>query len=394
MPRKASSKPSKKETAKITPLFDYRQKTPTLTLEEKNKKLEQLVEIISRGKYQWEATFDAITAPVMIVTQDYQIERANVNLAAISGEDITNVVGKTCYEVFAKRKDPCENCPLKETISQNTPSSKWLGTKIEKREYEAHAYPYVLEGIGANAAVMYYRDVTEERRFRREAIQQEKMAAIGLLAGGIAHEINNPLGGILAFTQLLIRDAQDDKRLLRDLKEIENAAVRCKKIVSDLLDFSRTSKEREKCLVDVHQLLDKVILFIEGDLKSLNIELIVEREEDLPQIMANPDRMKQIFLNLLTNACHAMPKGGVLTIKISAENHKGVRVAISDTGEGIEKSELNKVFEPFYTTKAPAKGTGLGLSIAYRIVKEHDGTIEVESELGKGATFTINFPKA
>lgn len=393
MPRKVSSRANKKETAKITPLFDFRQKKTAPNLEEKTRKLEELIEIISRGKYQWEATFDAITAPVMIVTKDYQIERANINLAAISGEDITNVVGRTCHEVFAKRKKPCENCPLKETISQNAPSYKWLESKIANREYEAHAYPYVLEGRGTDAAVMYYRDVTEEKRLRREAIQQEKMAAIGLLAGGIAHEINNPLGGILAFTQLLIRDAQNDKRLLRDLKEIENAAIRAKKIVSDLLDFSRTSKEKEKCLVDVHRLLDKVIPFVEGDLKSLNIELVVEHEEGLPQIMANPDRMQQIFLNLLTNACHAMPKGGVLTIKMSSDDNKGVRIIIADTGEGIEKDELNKIFEPFYTTKAPSKGTGLGLSIAYRIVKEHDGTIDVESELGKGTTFTIKFPK-
>jgi two-component system NtrC family sensor kinase len=363
-------------------------------LEERMRKLEQLVEIISRGKYQWEATFDAITSPVMIVSKDYHVERANVSMAHISGEDITKVTGRQCYEVFAGRREPCEGCPLRHAIASDSPAAQILSNKIRKKDFEAHAYPYVLEGRGTNAAVMYYRDVTEERRLQQEAIQQEKMAAIGLLAGGIAHEINNPLGGILAFTQLLMRDAKDNDALLRDLKEIECAAVRCKKIVSDLLDYSRVSKEKEKCLLDVNSLLEKVLPFISGDIKSLNIELVFDKAKKIPQILGNPDRIQQIFLNLLTNACHAMPKGGVLTLKTAADDNKGVVVSVSDTGIGISRDDLNKIFEPFYTTKEASKGTGLGLSIAYRIVKEHNGTIDVESELGQGTKFTVCFPAA
>lgn len=363
-------------------------------LEEKMKKLEQLLEIISRGKYQWEATFDAIMSPVMIVSGDYHVERANVSMAHISGVDITKVSGRQCYEVFAGRKEPCEGCPLRHAIAGDSPAAQVLSSKIRKKDFEAHAYPYVLEGRGTNAAVMYYRDVTEERRLQQEAIQQEKMAAIGLLAGGIAHEINNPLGGILAFTQLLMRDAKDNDGLLRDLKEIESAAIRCKKIVSDLLDYSRVSKEKEKCLLDVNSLLEKVLPFISGDIKSLNIEIIFEKARRVPQIMGSPDRIQQIFLNLLTNACHAMPKGGILSLKTSVDDNKGVIVTVSDTGVGITREEINKIFEPFYTTKEASKGTGLGLSIAYRIVREHGGTIHAESEPGKGTKFVVCFPAA
>ncbi len=363
-------------------------------LEERIKKLEQLVEIISRGKYQWEATFDAITSPVMIVSKDYNIERANVSFAKISGHDITKIIGRLCYEVFAGRSEPCMGCPLKETISTDAPVSCLLTNKIRKRDFEAHAYPYVLEGNGVDAAVMYYRDVTEEIRLQQEAMQQEKMAAIGLLAGGIAHEINNPLGGILAFTQLLMRDVKDNDALLHDLKEIECAAMRCKKIVSDLLDFSRISKEKEKCLVDINPLLEKVLPFISGDLKSLNIDLIFNKAKKLPQILGNPDRIQQVFLNLLTNACHAMPHGGTLRLKTEADDNKSVVVTIADTGVGISPDDLNKIFEPFYTTKESSKGTGLGLSIVYRIIKEHNGQIYVESKLGKGTKFTVHFPVA
>jgi len=362
------------------------------SLKEKAQKLEKLVEIISRGKYQWEATFDAITVPVQIVSKDFRIERANTSFASFSGKNITDVVGSHCYEVFAGRKKVCDGCPLGQAVSNDSPQMQELSDRVRDRQFVAHAYPYILEGKKPDAAVMYYHDITEECRLQQEAIQQEKMAAIGLLAGGIAHEINNPLGGILAFTQLLLRDKKDNDLLFRDLKEIENAAVRCKKIVSDLLDFSRVSKERENCLVDINTLLDKVFPFIRGDLQALNIKFEFERAKTLPQIKGNPDRLQQVFLNILTNACHAMPKGGSLTVKTSVEVSRNVCITISDTGVGIPPEDITRIFDPFFTTKEPLKGTGLGLSIAYRIVKEHGGMIRVKSEVGKGSTFTIHLP--
>ena len=392
MAKKTSSK------RKNTHLSDFRQKKDLSALYEamqvRAEKLERLVQIISRGKYQWEATFDAITAPVQIVTADYRIERANVGLASIGGRNITDVVGNHCYEVFAGRNSVCEGCPLKDAISNDSPVSQELCSPVKGRQFVAHAYPYILEGKKPDAAVMYYHDITEECRLQQESIQQEKMAAIGLLAGGIAHEINNPLGGILAFTQLLMRDVKDNELIANDLKEIEGAAIRCKKIVSDLLDFSRVSKERENCLVDVNVLLDKVFPFLKGDLQSLNIEVDFKPSKHLPEVKANPDRLQQVFLNVLTNACHAMPKGGKLSVKTLVDACNRVVIKISDTGVGIPKEGLFRIFDPFYTTKEPSKGTGLGLSIAYRIIKEHGGNIEVQSELGKGSTFTIYLPIA
>ena len=386
-------KPSRK---KNTPLSEIRQtrdiQSQCSGLKQKVEKLERLVGIISRGKYQWEATFDAITSPVQIVTSDYRIERANISLAAVGGRNITEVVGCHCYEVFAGRNSVCEGCPLKQAINNDQAVTQELCLRIKSRQYVAHAYPYILEGRRPDAAVMYYHDITEECRLQMEAIQQEKMAAIGLLAGGIAHEINNPLGGILAFTQLLMKDAKDNELFIKDLKEIESAAIRCKKIVSDLLDFSRVSKERENCFVDVNILLDKIFPFLKGDLRSLNVELVFKPTRNIPEVKANPDRLQQVFLNILTNACHAMPRGGTLSVKTGVDVCKRVIIRISDTGVGIPDEELPRIFDPFYTTKEPSKGTGLGLSIAYRIIKEHGGNIEVQSEIGKGSTFTISLP--
>ena len=238
--------------------------------------------------------------------------------------------------------------------------------------------------------------MTEEQRLQQEIVQQEKMAAIGMLAGGVAHEINNPLGGIVAFTQLILRNVKkEDDQLKSDLKEIEGAAMRCKRIVADLLEFSRVSKERKKLMCHLKDVFEKVIPFVHAEMKNLNIHFELHAEENLPAIAAESDRLQQVFLNLLTNACHAMPKGGSLTVDMRTSSSKNdVVVSVIDTGEGIAAEHLSKIFDPFFTTKDPGKGTGLGLSICYRIIREHGGSIDVESELGKGTTFRMTLPKA
>jgi len=317
--------------------------------------------------------------------------RANLSLAAICERDIATIIGKRCFEVFAGRSEPCEGCPLPAAIEADAQRIGALGGEVGKREFEASAYP--LGAGGAGQAVMYYRDVTEQRRLQREVIQQEKMAAIGMLAGGVAHEINNPLGGILAFTQLMKRDAKDDPRLIGDLTEVEDAAIRCKKIVSDLLDFSRVSKDHDLKPVDVNALLENVFPFIQCEMRSLNVELKFRGQPNLPNVMGTPDRLQQVFINLMTNACHAMPKGGRLTVDTSAEpGGRSVIVKVTDTGSGMSRDISDRIFDPFFTTKEPGKGTGLGLSISYRIVKDHGGEITCESQEGSGTEFIVRLP--
>ncbi|OGQ04117.1 MAG: hypothetical protein A2W61_04775 [Deltaproteobacteria bacterium RIFCSPLOWO2_01_44_7] len=389
---------SQEEPTKQPPL--NRLSKPELTILCKDlfkrlQELEQLVGVISRGKYTWESTFDAIADPVMIVTKNYNVDRANLTVAKVGGEEITRVAGKKCFEVFAGRHQPCENCPLTKTLEKGEGRFALLGNKIKSHDFEAHAYPFFDEKGDLTSAVMYYRNVTEELRLKQEVIQQEKMAAIGMLAGGVAHEVNNPLGGILAFTQLLLKRLDKQSETYEDLLEIERAATRCKKIVQELLDFSRISKEKEKCLVSVNALFEKVIPFIQMEIRSLNIDVNFNLESNLPQVMAVPNRLQQVFLNLMTNACHAMPHGGKLIIQTLFDKEaKEVVVELKDTGCGIPKEIQTRIFEPFFTTKDPGKGTGLGLSISYRIVKENNGHIEVDSEVGKGSNFRIRFPAA
>ena len=393
-----------------TPHFTQENRTPDVSLSRLSKpelvslyksllskirELENLVQVVSKGKYTWEATFDAITEPVMIVNKDYIVERANLATAKVGEQEITKVAGKKCFAVFAGRETPCEHCPLQKTLSKGDLSQARLTNKIYSNDFEAHAYPFHNEKGELNSAVMYYRNVTEELRLRQEVIQQEKMAAIGMLAGGVAHEINNPLGGVLAFTQLLLKKIKNDPETQEDLVEIEKAATRCKKIVQELLDFSRVSKDREKSLVYINELLEKVIPFIQMEIRSLNIDVHFDLAKDLPPVMAVPNRLQQVFLNLVTNACHAMPHGGKLVL--STKHNKSaneILISVKDTGEGMPKEIQSQIFEPFFTTKDPGKGTGLGLSISYRIVKENGGRIEVASEIKKGTTFTVRFPAA
>jgi len=209
----------------------------------------------------------------------------------------------------------------------------------------------------------------------------------------VAHEINNPLGGIIAFIQLLRKDICDNKNAMADLDIIEDAAGRCKKIVADLLDFSRMSKDGEKCLVDINIVLEKVFQFIRKEMQSLNVELIFDAAPRIPEVNGIPDRLQQVFLNLITNACHAMPKGGVLRVSTeSSEDGAAVMVRIRDSGMGIPNEIKPKIFDPFFTTKEPGKGTGLGLSISYRIVREHGGSIHYEDVDGGGTEFIVTLP--
>lgn len=353
--------------------------------------LQRLLEVIERAKQMWQATFDAIRDPVIIISENFDIERANLATAVTSNNDIRAIIGKKCYKTFAGRTKVCEGCPLIKVIEINQPAVSKLGSQIHRKDFEVSAFPYPGGEAKPVAAVVHYRDITEERRLQQEVIQQEKMAAIGMLAGGVAHEINNPLGGILAFTQLIMRDLKSEDPLKSDLSEIERAAVRCKKIVADLLDFSRASSGKDIQNLDINVLIEKIVPFIKAEIKALNIDLKLETEKNLPSIYGNANRLQQVVLNLLTNACQAMPSGGNLFVKTYANNGR-VCVEVEDTGCGISKENISKVFDPFFTTKPAGKGTGLGLSISYRIVKEHEGTIDVDSEHGRGTKFIVRLP--
>ena len=230
----------------------------------------------------------------------------------------------------------------------------------------------------------------ELREAQQQIIQSEKLASIGRLAAGVAHEINNPVGVILGFAQLLQRYIPPDDISTQPLATIEQESIRCKQIVQNLLDFARVGELR-LLEVDLHQTLEATCQLLEYQLSRGKVQLVKNYATDLPPVTADPQQLQQVFVNVMRNAYQAMPQGGRLEIRTWAEGNK-VTVAFSDEGGGIPLEHVGRIFDPFFTTKEPGEGTGLGLSVSYGIVQRHGGSIDVESKESKGTTFTIRLP--
>jgi signal transduction histidine kinase len=233
------------------------------------------------------------------------------------------------------------------------------------------------------------KEAEQRTLLEKQMAQAEKLAATGELSAGVAHEINNPLGIILGYNQLLLR-SENDQQKYEDLKTIEKHVKHCKVIVEDLLSFSRSSKPRKK-LYNIHEILDDVVGFVKSHTAFNNTDIIKSYSNDIPEICIDAEKIKQVFINLIMNANHAMNFSGNLYIKTLFEDEK-IRIDLEDTGEGIDKDNLSRIFDPFFTTKPTGKGTGLGLSVSYGIVKNHGGDITVASVKNSGTTFSIYLP--
>lgn len=242
------------------------------------------------------------------------------------------------------------------------------------------------------------KKVEERTKELREAqahlIQTEKLASLGKLAAGVAHEINNPLGGILIYSHLLLEDLDKNSPYYENLEKIVKEATRCKDIVKGLLEFARP-KEPEVTSADMNELLDKSLSLVESQSLFQNIQVKKRYSTNLPLIVADSSQLQQVFMNIILNAADAMKGEGCLTLQTSLDaDGEDLIIDFIDTGPGIREEDKKKIFDPFFTTKEVGQGTGLGLSISYSIIRKHQGTIEVHSTFGKGATFTIKFPVA
>jgi two-component system NtrC family sensor kinase len=226
---------------------------------------------------------------------------------------------------------------------------------------------------------------------QQELLHKEKLASMGQLAAGVAHEINNPLGTILLFSDVMYKEAPEDDHRRDDLKMIINETTRCRNIVADLLNFARQQEVLAQ-ETDVHALLEQVVEGVSHQPVFERVEIVRQFSLDLPTIQADPAQLQQVFVNLLNNAAEAMEEGGTITLATRPVNGQWVEIKVSDTGWGIPEENLGKLFTPFFTTKALGKGTGLGLSIVYGIIKMHRGQIAVQSQVGQGTTFTVTLP--
>jgi two-component system NtrC family sensor kinase len=229
------------------------------------------------------------------------------------------------------------------------------------------------------------------RSTEQQLIQSEKLASVGQLAAGVAHEINNPLGTILLFSDIMRKELPDGDPRRDDAKMIIEEATRCKTIVSDLLNFARQNEVLAQT-TDVNALITEVVQDTGVQPMFDHVEIVTRLDPELPTIQADPAQLREVFVNIMTNAAEAMEGGGSLTITTASAQDEMIQIVFRDTGCGIPEENLSKIFTPFFTTKPIGKGTGLGLAIVYGIIKMHRGQIYVESEVGVGSTFTITLP--
>lgn len=237
------------------------------------------------------------------------------------------------------------------------------------------------------------RDNQLKERTEKQIVKSAKLASLGRLASGIAHEINNPLTGILTYASLLLEDFKDTE-YEEDLQVIVNEALRCRKIVKQVLDFARESK-LEKEPANINDVIRQSLTMLEKLANFQNVKIVTELAEDLPVLNLDVTQMRSVINNLAINAADAMPQGGILTIRTWNNRDKNVVVVeVTDTGVGIAEENIGKVYDPFFTTKEVGRGTGLGLAVTYGIVNRHNGSIEIKSKVGEGTTFTITLPVA
>lgn len=346
-----------------------------------------------------ESIVESVNVGLLAVDDAGRITRCNSPFEEMMGLTREETVGKLVEEVFD------------ESFALNLGSilgrTRWHLTEV-RNAYKLHAFDKRGNSLILNVAIAPLRSISNQqtgailvlenvssRVKLEETLQQsEKLSSIGLLAAGVAHEVNTPLTGVSSYTQMLLGmvPETDPKHAL--LQKMQRQTDRATNIVGNLLNFSRAGSTEEFGLTDVNKLLNDTLQLLEPQIRKSNIQIVKEYADAPPAISANPGKLQQVFTNLILNARDAMLGGGTITLRTYHDGVDGVIVEVIDTGEGIPAENLNKVFDPFFTTKGVGNGTGLGLAVTYGIIQEHAGSIEVLSSEGEGTTFRMTFPTA
>jgi signal transduction histidine kinase len=267
------------------------------------------------------------------------------------------------------------------------------GLKKDGTEFPVEVSLSFVETDDGIRAIAFVTDISERLAFQRAARQADKLAALGTLSAGIAHEINNPIGIITSRVEVMLLEAEGEElpaELRKDLDVILRHARRVASITQGLLSFARQSSG-VRVPVNLNRVIEEILQLVQKDMDRAQVRVILQRDEALPEIVADANAIGQVLLNLLTNARRAMPDGGEITIETAHDPEAGsVRLVVRDTGTGIAPEILPKIFDPFFTTKPD--GTGLGLSVSHGIIHDHQGSVDVESQVGKGTTFTVTLP--
>ncbi len=344
---------------------------------------------LERLKDYSENIIESLTVGVAVLDQQGQVIGWNRVLEASFGRTKRDVLGHSFQDVLGQKNcaaifpsDTQQDYRLLGEITLEMPTG-------QKRIFDIAKTPLLDNKMIPYGTIIVFEDITEKIHLQQQLVTSEKLASIGLLSAGVAHEINTPLTGISSYIQML-QKSLTDSHYAKLLEKIEVQTERVSKIIKNLLNFARNPAESSFHRVSIVENLQEIISLIDYKLKAMNIKVEMKANPVKP-IWAQGERIQQVFINIILNAIDAMPRGGTLRIGLGLHGNEAV-VKIADNGTGIKKQHLPHIFDPFFTTKGIGKGTGLGLSIAYAIVKEHEGHIEVESESGRGTCFTISIP--
>ncbi|MBI3680337.1 MAG: PAS domain S-box protein [Acidobacteria bacterium] len=367
------------------------------------RSLERKVEEFERLKEFSENIVESINVGILAADLEDRVESWNTQLERLTGITRERAVSRTLGELL-----PAELCRRLDQVKGQTGvhhifkfelngqngangnSVNGSGAAGRESIVNLAVAPLVSRDQQQIGRLVIFDDITERSELERQLVQADKLSSIGLLAAGVAHEVNTPLAVISSYAQMLAKQVSGDEAKSRLLDKIAKQTFRASEIVNSLLSFSRTSPtEFEE--VDLHKIIRETVSLIEHQLKKAGVEVRVELAESLGSVRGNAGKLQQVFLNLFLNARDAMEGGGRLAVRTDSGGG-WARVEVADTGHGIAPDHLTRIYDPFFTTKAAKKGTGLGLAVTYGIVKEHSGHIEVESRPGIGTRFLIEFP--
>lgn len=352
-------------------------------LREKNLQLQQARDYL-------QGVFDTVGVGISIVDNDLRIIKCNERQKELLVKDTDNVEGRHCYEVYCGIDSPPLICPAIETIERNREVFLKEVTK-KGRIFQINTSPLRDKNGNITGVVEVSVDITDKKKTEDALHQAEKLAAVGRLAAGIAHELNNPLGNIVGYAKLLLKTGNLGDYEREKLSVIIEQAEKGSEIIRGLLEFSR-ERPLELKNISLNNSIERVLSTMAYMIEPAGIK-VYKHLDKIPPVEADESQIEQVLHNIILNAIQAIDgrENGIIEIRTSASDST-VQISISDNGPGIPKEHLSLIFDPFFTTKPPGKGTGLGLSISLEIIKKHGGSIWAESESGKGATFHIILP--
>ncbi|WP_221252502.1 GAF domain-containing sensor histidine kinase [Desulfuromonas versatilis] len=359
----------------------------------------RLYKQVSRAKKEWEETFKAVTDPIILIDTDYNVLLHNDRLPPELMEIWSRGLTDKCHDRLHGLKRPCRDCPVEEVKRTLQPAS--LRTQTDSGLlFDLTYYPVLNEESQLVAITVFMKDVTQKTKLEAQLVHSAKLAALGEMAAGVAHELNSPMTVIIGTAQMLVREIQGGKGLgnIEELEDIFNCGVRCKRIIQNLLTFSRQD-QAPVTDTDLNAEARRVLSLIKYQINRSQIRILEHLDPDLPKLAANGPQIQQVLTNFLVNARDALNSQErddkvieVSTTQRVQENKRWVVLSVRDNGCGIAQENLSKIFTPFYTSKEATKGTGLGLSVCLGIAESHNGRIEVESKLGQGSTFSLVLP--